>query len=142
MSTIINSTDDDFSGERLCYFGTCSCCKRFNTSVGWCQSCDPQRVNQGPGSEVKELDDFLNEIQHKIDTYDRVIEWIPFDRLENLKEIGKGGLNTIYSATWIDGARTISVDYNKEAFVAKRLPNCTVTLKILNSNLNDFLHEV
>ncbi|CAG8468457.1 8406_t:CDS:2 [Diversispora eburnea] len=92
-----------------------------------------RRVNQGPMSGVKELDDFLNEIQHKITTYESVIEWIPFERLENLKEIGKGGFNTVHLATWIDEIRTISADYNSKNFAVKRVSNCTVTLKILNN---------
>lgn len=119
----------------------CSYCNRFNTAIGWCQSCDPQ----SPMSGVKELDDFLIEIQHEIDFYEGAIEWIPFDRLKNIKEIGKGGFSTVYSATWIDGARARSVDYKTGSFVAKRLSNCTVALKILDGaqdNFNNFLHEV
>ncbi|RHZ64170.1 hypothetical protein Glove_326g195 [Diversispora epigaea] len=88
------------------------------------------------------VDDFLNKIQHRITTYESTIEWIPFDRLENIKEIGKGGFSIVYSTTWIDG-RTI--EYSTDSFVKKkRIPNCTVALKILNNaeNLNDFLHEL
>lgn len=30
-------------------------------------------------------------------------EWISYDQFENIKEIGKGGFATIYSARWKDG---------------------------------------
>ncbi|RIB23129.1 kinase-like domain-containing protein [Gigaspora rosea] len=40
-----------------------------------------------------------------------VIEWIPFDRLENIKKIGKGGFSSVFSANWLDGIRKIGGDY-------------------------------
>ncbi|RHZ83698.1 hypothetical protein Glove_88g2 [Diversispora epigaea] len=32
-----------------------------------------------------------------------LIEWIPYDRFKDVKQIGKGGFGTIYYAKWIDG---------------------------------------
>ena len=31
------------------------------------------------------------------------LEWVPFDRFTDIKEVGEGGFAKVYSATWIDG---------------------------------------
>ncbi|RIB20347.1 kinase-like domain-containing protein [Gigaspora rosea] len=36
-----------------------------------------------------------------------MIEWIPFDRLIPIEQIGKGGFGSVYSATWLNGIRKI-----------------------------------
>ncbi|RHZ79198.1 hypothetical protein Glove_151g91 [Diversispora epigaea] len=33
----------------------------------------------------------------------KLLEWIPYDRLKDVKQIGKGGFGTIHYARWIDG---------------------------------------
>ncbi|RGB41387.1 kinase-like domain-containing protein [Rhizophagus diaphanus] len=33
------------------------------------------------------------------------LEWVPFERFENVKQIGEGGFAKVYSATWIDGKK-------------------------------------
>src|SRR5437764_13354592 len=33
----------------------------------------------------------------------KVIEWIPFNNLQNIKYLTKGGCSEIYTAHWIDG---------------------------------------
>ena len=39
--------------------------------------------------------------------YEDAIEWILFNRLFDVKEIGKGGFGSVYSATWLDGIRKV-----------------------------------
>ena len=39
--------------------------------------------------------------------YEDAIEWIPFDRLSGVDEIGKGGFGSVYKATWLDGIRKV-----------------------------------
>ncbi|UZO09608.1 uncharacterized protein OCT59_029824 [Rhizophagus irregularis] len=34
---------------------------------------------------------------------DKIIEWIPYNKLENIKYLTKGGCSEIYTADWIDG---------------------------------------
>ena len=31
------------------------------------------------------------------------LEWVPFDRFTDIKEVGEGGFAKVYSATWIGG---------------------------------------
>jgi hypothetical protein len=32
-----------------------------------------------------------------------IVEWIPYDKLQNIKYLTKGGFSEIYTANWIDG---------------------------------------
>ena len=32
-----------------------------------------------------------------------VVEWIPYDKLQNIKYLTRGGCSEIYTAAWIDG---------------------------------------
>ncbi|UZO25577.1 uncharacterized protein OCT59_017842 [Rhizophagus irregularis] len=33
----------------------------------------------------------------------KIIEWVPFNRFEEIKQIGEGGFSKVYSAKWIGG---------------------------------------
>ena len=70
------------------------------------------------------------------------MEWIPYNRLENIKYLDKGGFSTIYEAIWLDGPIKEYYDIEKELI---RNSNQKVAIKSLDksSNLNDkFLNEV
>ncbi|GET53722.1 kinase-like domain-containing protein [Rhizophagus irregularis DAOM 181602=DAOM 197198] len=85
--------------------------------------------------------DFIQQMQLKINYYyDIIFEWIPYDQLDDIEEIGKGGFATVYSAIWEDGPLYYDDD-NKEW---SREKNKKVALKCLNSsrNINErFLNE-
>ncbi|POG67752.1 hypothetical protein GLOIN_2v1644385 [Rhizophagus irregularis DAOM 181602=DAOM 197198] len=52
----------------------------------------------------EKIDDFIQERQLKIDNYDDIVlEWIPYNQFNEIKETGKNGLITVYSAIWKDG---------------------------------------
>ncbi|PKC66049.1 hypothetical protein RhiirA1_535898 [Rhizophagus irregularis] len=50
---------------------------------------------------IKERTSKNNYIKNII--YDKFLESIPFDRFEDIKQIGEGGIVKAYSETWIDG---------------------------------------
>ncbi|CAB5321294.1 unnamed protein product [Rhizophagus irregularis] len=55
-------------------------------------------------SENEKIDDFIQESQLKIDNYDDIVlEWIPYNQFNEIKEIGKNKLITVYSAIWKSG---------------------------------------
>ncbi len=77
-----------------------------------------------------------------------VLEWIPYDKFENINYYDKGGFSEIYKANWLDGPID-SWNFDKQQW--NRWNSQTdyigyeVILKNLNnsSNLNDkFLNEV
>ncbi|GES82330.1 kinase-like domain-containing protein [Rhizophagus clarus] len=101
------------------------------------------------------INEFLNEVDNKIygisqdpNTKDFIIilqdfyfEWIPYDQFINIKEVGKGGFATVYSAIWIDGP----LQYEKKKQEYYRRPNMKIALKCLYNSqniTNKFLNEV
>ncbi|RIB24599.1 hypothetical protein C2G38_2069612, partial [Gigaspora rosea] len=88
----------------------------------------------------------IKAFQLRASSYDDMIEWIPFDRLSDVKEIGKGGFGSVYSATWLDGIRKVDEIKDGDNVIYKRArkPASTVALKTLASSMennNDFLKE-
>ncbi|RIB24355.1 kinase-like domain-containing protein, partial [Gigaspora rosea] len=119
--------------------GKCENCNENNTQPAWCLTCDPDIIAQGWTSRNKDVDDCIRKFQLRANKYEDAIEWIPFDGLFDVKEIGKGGFGSVYSATWLDGIRNI--DHNKNR---ARETSSTVALKTLSStkeNNFDFLKE-
>ena len=82
-------------------------------------------------------------MQLKIDhPWDIVFEWIPYNQFSDIKEIGRGGFATVYSAIWKDGP--LKYNKNKGKYV-KSSPNYKVALKCLHNSqniTNEFLNEV
>ncbi|CAB5367137.1 unnamed protein product [Rhizophagus irregularis] len=73
------------------------------------------------------IDDFIQEKQLKINDYNIVLEWIPYNQFNEIKEAGKNGLITVYSAIWKDGP----LCYNKQYKNYTRDSNKNVVLKCL-----------
>src|SRR5438445_5447405 len=76
-------------------------------SVKWCKPCQIDNLkgnftNWTSGNE--KIDNFIQEMQLKINKRrDIVFEWIPYNQFSDIKEIGRGGFATVYSAIWNDG---------------------------------------
>jgi hypothetical protein len=87
------------------------------------------------------IDNLIREMQLKVDSYvDNVFEWIPYNRFNNIEEIGKKDFGKLYSAIWEDGPLVYTTKYKHF-----RLNNKKVILKCLHNsqnNTNDFLNEV
>ena len=76
----------------------------------WCKECVPCCIIEGWTSENTEIDEFIMDTIYnaKMDSINGYycplfLEWVPFDRFEDIKQIGEGGFAKVYSATWIDG---------------------------------------
>ncbi|RIB03764.1 hypothetical protein C2G38_746391 [Gigaspora rosea] len=116
---------------RFSGYGKCSNCNEYNTFPVWCQTCDPKETTQGWTSGDKALYDFIKNHQLETIAYDEVIEWIPFDKLKNMKLIGEGGFSTVFSAIWLDGVR--KVEYEDGKYKRTRETSCKVAVKTLSS---------
>ena len=82
------------------YYGVCPDCKEPNTGGGWCKKCDPGKfLKEGKTSGIPEIDNLIHESQLKTRHYDYNLEWIPYDRFQDIKSIGEGGFANIYSAS-------------------------------------------
>ncbi|EXX57061.1 Rad53p [Rhizophagus irregularis DAOM 197198w] len=114
------------------------CGKKYTTvKYKWCESCqinylEKNFTNWTSGNEI--VDNFIQEFQLKINDYnDIIIEWIPYDQLNNIKEIRKDGFSTIYSTIWEDGPLYYCL-YKKE--YKRKLGKKQVALKYMHNSQN------
>ena len=111
----------------------------------WCKPCqisylEKNFTNWTSGNE--KVDDFIQEIQPKINNYyDIIVEWIPYNQFDNIKEIGKDGFFTVFSAIWKNG----QLNYNDYKKIYKRNSNQKILLKCYTNSQNitdEFFNEV
>src|SRR3954469_3333011 len=50
-----------------------------------------------------DIDNLIQQCQMETYTPDKIIEWIPYNNLQNITYLTKGGCSEIYTASWIDG---------------------------------------
>ncbi|RHZ75195.1 hypothetical protein Glove_217g60 [Diversispora epigaea] len=122
----------------------CKKCQQLNTGKRWCHRCNSIRFESEFNkwtSEDMEIDEFIQQTQLNATKYEEVIEWIPFERFNNIEYLAEGGFGKVFKATWSDG-RIISWDSQEK--IPKRSPHIEVCLKSLNTftNKDKFLQEV
>ena len=137
--------------ERYKEHGLCGECSQPNTdndksdSLPWCQSCNSKHFQQDFNkwtSGNKEIDEFIQNFQLNATCHDEVLEWIPYEKFENIEYLAKGGFGIVHKAKWIDGyIEYWNISQNKW----NRIDNKSIVLKCLNNSQNlttDFLQEV
>jgi hypothetical protein len=80
-------------------------------------------------------------MQIKINNYsDIIVEWIPYNKFNNIKEIGKDGFSIVYSAIWKDGP----LEYDNYKMKYKRISNKVALKCLFNSQsiTNELSNEV
>ena len=132
--------------ERYKKYGLCKKCKQPNTYYySWCQSCISkylQRNFQNWTSGNHDIDQFIQKAQLKANHQRKILEWIEYDRFENVEYLAKGGFGTTYKATWKDGRICY---WNSKNNQWKREENWLVALKCLHNSQDitvEFLKEV
>src|SRR5439155_1688749 len=126
-----------------CYkeYGLCNECKQPKTTI-WCQFCTFQQNFKNWTSGNHDIDEFIQKAQLKAKYRWEVLEWIEYDRFENVEYLAKGGFGTTYKATWKDG-RIYYWDSKNNQW--KREENWLVALKCLHNSQDitvEFLKEV
>ncbi|RIB21778.1 kinase-like domain-containing protein [Gigaspora rosea] len=127
-STINNNDNNVLASKRHYWHGKCTNCNRFNTSINWCQSCDPYIITREWTSGNKDIDDCIKEFQINATEHKKVIEWIPFNKLNVIKEISEGGFGTVFLA-------------NLQQNASQSIRVALKTLPGSKTNSNDFLRE-
>jgi hypothetical protein len=103
-------------------------CKKCN------QACNARRFQRNFGnwtSGNNDIDNFIRDTQslaHKSHEISHALEWIPYDRFYNIKNIKSAGM---YRANWIDGKISYWDDYNQSW--KRKSCNMSVILKNLNN---------
>src|SRR4051794_213237 len=90
---------------KRCYkrFGLCEKCKQPKNNSYWCRICAFQQNFQNWTSGNHDIDEFIQKAQLKAKYFYEVLEWIEYDRFENVEYLAKGGFGTTYKAIWKDG---------------------------------------
>jgi hypothetical protein len=136
------------SKNQLDQFGRCEECNQINTSYCWCHACNAKHFQQNfknwtSGND--NIDKFIQDTQISATYYEKVLEWIPYDRFYDIKYIAKGGFGTVYRAKWIDG-HIYKWDNKHQDWKRHFLNlNTYVALKCLDNSKNvtlDFINEV
>ncbi|RHZ45059.1 hypothetical protein Glove_692g15 [Diversispora epigaea] len=74
---------------------------------GWCcKPCNSKHFRNDFNkwtSGNNKIDKFIQDAQLNANGNWEIIEWIPYDRFKDVKQIGRGGFGTIHYASWIDG---------------------------------------
>src|ERR1043166_2995821 len=88
-----------------CYkkYGLCKKCKQPKNTHWWCRICTFQQNFKNWTSGNHDIDEFIQKAQLKAKSLDQIIEWIEYDRFENVEYLAKGGFGTTYKAIWKDG---------------------------------------
>ncbi|RIA92581.1 hypothetical protein C1645_764703 [Glomus cerebriforme] len=95
-------------------FGLCFQCNRPNTGENWCKVCNSEKFRQDfdkwtSGNE--NIDKFIQEAQLNANNNFELLEWIPYNRLRNIKLPAQGEF--VYYAIWLDGWID-HLDYEKQ----------------------------
>ncbi len=77
-----------------------------------------------------DIDNLIRECQMETLNPKKVIEWIPYDKLQNIKYLTEGGCSKIYTAVWIDGG---CIEWDSKEQQLKRRRNYSVVLKRLEN---------
>jgi serine/threonine protein kinase len=92
--------------KRKQVYGICGECNEPGTGQAWCQPCNAKRFkdnfkNWTSGNEV--IDEFIQQSQLNALCSNKSLEWIPFEKFQNVTYIAEGGFGKIYSAEWPEG---------------------------------------
>ena len=131
-----------------CYkkYGLCEKCNQPKNNHYWCRICTFQQNFKNWTSGNHDIDEFIQKAQLKAEHYKLVIEWIEYDRFENVKYLAKGGFGTTYKAVWKDGFIDC-LDRVNNQFIRKKddEKGHPVALKCLDNSQDitaEFLREV
>src|ERR1051325_8345977 len=85
---------------------TCENCSQQCLATLYCEYCVRNYLKANFSNWTSGNDDFDNLIQTcQMETLvpSKIVEWIPYDNLQNIKYLTEGGFSKIYTANWING---------------------------------------
>ena len=91
-------------------------------------------------SNNEEIDAILQSYQSSISDFDQIWEFIPFENLNVIEQIGEGGFGKVSKAQWINGGPIESWDVETKSWKREEPPEF-VALKVCD-NLENFINEV
>src|SRR6266542_4032054 len=86
--------------------GICENCRQKCLATIFCELCVRNHLKanfSNWSSGNNEIDNLVQKCQMEANKPSKIIEWIPYNNLQNIKYFTKGGCSEIYTADWIDG---------------------------------------
>ncbi|POG80229.1 kinase-like domain-containing protein, partial [Rhizophagus irregularis DAOM 181602=DAOM 197198] len=167
ISTIDSTIKSENVDERVVYiedlekrkqaYGICGECKEPGTGEYWCQPCNAKRFKdnfKNWTSGNKDIDEFIQQSQLNAVHCYKCLEWIPFEKFQNITYIAEGGFGKIYSAEWPEGFISHwDIENQKwyrykdsDKYALKSLNNssdiCSDFLNEINSHLQIYLNDI
>src|SRR5581483_12402444 len=134
--------------QRYKNHGLCKGCKQPNTGYHWCQPCDSKHFQQNFKnwtSGNSDVDKLIQESQLNAKNCREKLEWIEYDKFENIEYITKGGFGKVCKAIWKDGYIQYW-DFKTNQWKRDKFDDpMPVALKCLNNSKDitlEFLNEV
>ena len=125
--------------------GKCKECFQALSDYNGCLHCARNRLQQDFDkwtSGNKGIDKLIQDSQLSVGSTDYILEWIPYNKFNDIKYVAEGGFAKVYSATWSDGRRK----WDQKSNNWKRKGPSKVALKVFNNSLknlsDDFVNEV
>ncbi|RIA96665.1 kinase-like domain-containing protein [Glomus cerebriforme] len=111
----------------------CENCNQKCLATSYCECCiqnylKSKFLNWTSGNN--DIDNLLQKCQIESLTPEMIIEWIPYNNLQNIEYLTKGGFSEIYTADWINGKY---VEWDSKECQLKRFGKHQVILKGLGS---------
>ena len=125
-------------------YGLCYVCKQPRTGFYYCRSCNSKYFQsnfKNWTSGNHDVDEFIQKAQLKAKNEIQVIEWIEYDKFEDIEYLAKGGFGTTFKAIWKDGFERYNCKKNRY----ERKGETKVALKCLHNSQDitaEFLREV
>ncbi|PKY38365.1 kinase-like protein, partial [Rhizophagus irregularis] len=116
---------------------TCEKCEEECSGKSYCENCIRNYLKKNFSnwtSGNKNIDTLIKKCQIDTLSPNRIIEWIPYDKLQNIKYLTKGGFSVIYEAEWINGRY---YEWDSKEKKLKRKGTKKVILKTLEDNNNE-----
>ncbi|GET02181.1 kinase-like domain-containing protein [Rhizophagus clarus] len=155
LHVTVSTNESKESDERMVYmedlekrkqaYGICGECNEPGTGWNWCQLCNAKRLkddfnNWTSGNKI--IDEFIQQSQLNAVYHIKCLEWIPFEKFQNITYIAEGGFGKVYTAEWPEG----NIEYwDIENQKWRREHYDKYALKSLNNSSDissDFLNEI
>ncbi|CAB4439226.1 unnamed protein product [Rhizophagus irregularis] len=111
----------------------CENCNQKCLATLYCEFCVRNYLKENLSnwtSENDDIDNLIQKCQSETLLPSRVIEWIPYNNLQNINHLTKGGFSEIYRAVWVNGKYE---EWDSKKQQLKRLGEQHVVLKELKN---------
>ncbi|GBB98188.1 hypothetical protein RclHR1_03160008 [Rhizophagus clarus] len=154
ISTIDSTTELKDADKRIVYiedlekrkqvYGICGECNEPGTGWKWCRPCNAKRLKdnfKNWTSGNKFIDEFIQQSQLNAVNYRNYIEWIPYEKFQNITYIAEGGFSKVYSAEWPEG-HIEYWDIENQQWYRFRVKYALKSLNNSSDICSDFLSEI